>query len=434
MVAVSTSAPLIAGADAPALAIAFWRNALEPARSSRPGCSPDAPSGPGGGLAPRPTAGGHASPGRSSPPTSRRGSRASRSRRWRRRSRSWPPSPCGLPSSLAIAASRSDARHLGGHRARDGRHARSSPGSTCPSPSRALFGDLLALVGGMLAAAYVTVGADVRRHVSTVVYALACYATAAALLLGPVRGHGTGAQRLRPGHVAGHRGAGARRAAARPHAREPRAAEPEPDGGLGGDPVRDPRRHRDRPHRLRRDATGRRRGRPACSSPPEWSPSCGPTKMPPTWSTPEVCSRDPAPLRAGARPARRLVRCRSPSSSSRGRCACWTSIPTTSPPRRLARCWAPSTAPPAGRSTSTATGCPTSSSMASCRSWGCTDGSTTTAGRSPGARCSSSSGTAPRGSAVGAARPPSRRRGSEPAAAPPAACWPSRAWRRRSSR
>ena len=49
--------------------------------------------------------------------------------------------------------------------------------------SRALFGDLLALLGGMLAAAYVTVGADVRRHVSTVVYALACYATAAALLL-----------------------------------------------------------------------------------------------------------------------------------------------------------------------------------------------------------------------------------------------------------
>jgi drug/metabolite transporter (DMT)-like permease len=48
----------------------------------------------------------------------------------------------------------------------------------------ALFGDLLALVGGMLAAAYVTVGADVRRHVSTVSYALACYATAAALLLG----------------------------------------------------------------------------------------------------------------------------------------------------------------------------------------------------------------------------------------------------------
>jgi drug/metabolite transporter (DMT)-like permease len=48
---------------------------------------------------------------------------------------------------------------------------------------RALFGDLLALLGGMLAAAYVTVGADVRRTVSTGGYALACYATAAAALL-----------------------------------------------------------------------------------------------------------------------------------------------------------------------------------------------------------------------------------------------------------
>jgi drug/metabolite transporter (DMT)-like permease len=48
---------------------------------------------------------------------------------------------------------------------------------------RALLGDLLALVGGVLAAAYVTVGADVRRTVSTSVYALACYAVAAAGLL-----------------------------------------------------------------------------------------------------------------------------------------------------------------------------------------------------------------------------------------------------------
>ena len=50
------------------------------------------------------------------------------------------------------------------------------------------------------------------------------------LLLGLCVGHGTGAQRLRPGHVAGHRRARARRAAARPHAREPRAAQPQPDG------------------------------------------------------------------------------------------------------------------------------------------------------------------------------------------------------------
>lgn len=47
----------------------------------------------------------------------------------------------------------------------------------------ALFGDLLAMVGGMLAAAYVTVGAEVRQHVTTAVYALACYATAALLLV-----------------------------------------------------------------------------------------------------------------------------------------------------------------------------------------------------------------------------------------------------------
>jgi drug/metabolite transporter (DMT)-like permease len=48
---------------------------------------------------------------------------------------------------------------------------------------RALFGDLLALVGGVLAAAYVTAGAEVRRSVSTTVYATVCYAVAAVALL-----------------------------------------------------------------------------------------------------------------------------------------------------------------------------------------------------------------------------------------------------------
>ena len=47
----------------------------------------------------------------------------------------------------------------------------------------ALLGDLMATVGGALAAAYVTVGADVRRTVSTGVYSLVCYAVAAAALL-----------------------------------------------------------------------------------------------------------------------------------------------------------------------------------------------------------------------------------------------------------
>jgi drug/metabolite transporter (DMT)-like permease len=48
--------------------------------------------------------------------------------------------------------------------------------------TRALFGDVLALAGGVLAAAYVTVGAEVRRTVPTTVYAAVCYAVAAAVL------------------------------------------------------------------------------------------------------------------------------------------------------------------------------------------------------------------------------------------------------------
>jgi drug/metabolite transporter (DMT)-like permease len=49
--------------------------------------------------------------------------------------------------------------------------------------ARALGGDLLALVGGFFAAAYVTVGAEVRRSVTTTVYTTVCYATCAVLLL-----------------------------------------------------------------------------------------------------------------------------------------------------------------------------------------------------------------------------------------------------------
>jgi drug/metabolite transporter (DMT)-like permease len=48
---------------------------------------------------------------------------------------------------------------------------------------RALVGDLLALAGGALAAAYVTVGAEVRRTVPTSVYAAWCYGVAAAVLV-----------------------------------------------------------------------------------------------------------------------------------------------------------------------------------------------------------------------------------------------------------
>lgn len=49
--------------------------------------------------------------------------------------------------------------------------------------ARALAGDGLALAGGVAAAGYVLVGAAVRRTLSTTAYTLVCYATTAALLL-----------------------------------------------------------------------------------------------------------------------------------------------------------------------------------------------------------------------------------------------------------
>ncbi|HZG03457.1 MAG TPA: DMT family transporter [Streptomyces sp.] len=48
---------------------------------------------------------------------------------------------------------------------------------------RALAGDALALAGGMAAAGYVLLGAEVRRTVSTTAYTCVCYTTAAVLLL-----------------------------------------------------------------------------------------------------------------------------------------------------------------------------------------------------------------------------------------------------------
>ncbi len=48
--------------------------------------------------------------------------------------------------------------------------------------SRSVLGDLLALLGGVLAAGYVLLGASVRTRVSTSAYAAVCYSTAAVLL------------------------------------------------------------------------------------------------------------------------------------------------------------------------------------------------------------------------------------------------------------
>ncbi len=181
IVAVSTSAPLIAGADAPTLAIAFWRNAL-------------------------------ALPVLGVWLLVRRAERVAwraRSAADRRLSRlaglllaahfaTWIPSLSytSVASSVALVATQPVwaaliARHRGEHIERSawigiGLALAGTivlTGVDLSISSRALFGDLLALVGGMLAAAYVTVGAEVRRSVSTVSYALVCYTTAAALLL-----------------------------------------------------------------------------------------------------------------------------------------------------------------------------------------------------------------------------------------------------------
>jgi len=48
---------------------------------------------------------------------------------------------------------------------------------------RALFGDVLAVAGGLFAALYMTAGSEVRRSVSTTTYTAICYSTAAVLLL-----------------------------------------------------------------------------------------------------------------------------------------------------------------------------------------------------------------------------------------------------------
>ena len=48
---------------------------------------------------------------------------------------------------------------------------------------RTLVGDVLALVGGIFSGAYVVLGAQVRRRVSTTAYTTVCYATCALLLL-----------------------------------------------------------------------------------------------------------------------------------------------------------------------------------------------------------------------------------------------------------
>lgn len=181
VLAVSTSGPLIRAAAAPTLAIAFWRNALA-----------------------LPVVGGWV--------LARRAERAGwrdRTQRERRLSllagallaahfATWVPSLSftSVASSVALVATQpvwaAIIARRRGHRVEPGTWAGIGvalsgavllTGVDLSISGRALFGDLLALAGGMLAAAYVTVGAEVRRTVSTGSYAFACYGIAATLLL-----------------------------------------------------------------------------------------------------------------------------------------------------------------------------------------------------------------------------------------------------------
>jgi drug/metabolite transporter (DMT)-like permease len=177
--AVSTSAPLIREAAAPALVIAFWRNAMA--------CAVLVPY----------TA------------TRHREEAAAVGRRERRLAvlagcllaahfATWIPSLSftSVASSVALVATQPVwaallARLRGEHVPRGAwlgiaiafAGAVVLSGVDLSLSARALGGDALALVGGMLAAAYVTVGAEVRRTVSTSVYTTVCYSVTAVALL-----------------------------------------------------------------------------------------------------------------------------------------------------------------------------------------------------------------------------------------------------------
>jgi drug/metabolite transporter (DMT)-like permease len=183
VVAVSTSAPLVRVADAPTLAIAFWRNALALpvlallVRLHRPGRRR------GGGL-------------------------ALDRREWRlsivaglflgAHFATWIPSLSftSVASSVALVSTQPVWAALIARGRGEDVPAGAwwgigiavagvvvLTGVDLSVEPRALFGDVLALIGGVLAAAYVTVGADVRRTVPTSVYALVCYGVAAGGLL-----------------------------------------------------------------------------------------------------------------------------------------------------------------------------------------------------------------------------------------------------------
>jgi drug/metabolite transporter (DMT)-like permease len=186
LAAVSTSGPLIAATAAPALAIAFWRNALA-AAVLLPVC------------------------------LARRSGelRAMTRRQWglgvlagallAGHFAAWVPSVTltTVASSTALVATQPVwaallARSLGRQVPREVwvgivvavLGAALLTGADVSLSGRALLGDVLATVGGALAAAYVTTGAAVRERISTTTYTTVCYSTCAVLLLALCLGSG----------------------------------------------------------------------------------------------------------------------------------------------------------------------------------------------------------------------------------------------------
>jgi drug/metabolite transporter (DMT)-like permease len=180
IVGVSTSAPLIAATAAPALAIAFWRNAM---------------------------ATGVLLPWSAASRTSRAELRGLRGRERRyalaagvllaAHFATWVPSVTytSVASSTALVATQPVWAALL-VRARGGSLPRVAwtgiglavlgaavlTGADVDVSSRHLVGDLLALVGGAFAAAYVTAGGEARRSLGTTAYTTVCYGVCAVLL------------------------------------------------------------------------------------------------------------------------------------------------------------------------------------------------------------------------------------------------------------
>jgi drug/metabolite transporter (DMT)-like permease len=184
--AVSTSAPLVRGAEAPTLAIALWRNALA-----------------------LPVVAGYAL-------VRHRGEARDLGRRERRLASwagvalaahfaTWVPSLSftTVASSVALVSTQPVWAALLARARGEAVPARAwlgialavagaalLAGVDLSISRRALFGDALALAGGVLAAVYFSAGAEVRRTVSTALYTSICYATAAVVLLAICIGSG----------------------------------------------------------------------------------------------------------------------------------------------------------------------------------------------------------------------------------------------------